>query len=68
MQGGNKEGIEADFTPPIETLAFSIVVEGETDLTERWPGPLPEVIKVFESANTFQEVADNLSDIKIIKY
>jgi len=30
---GNKDGVEAEFTPPIEKLAFSIVFEGEADFT-----------------------------------
>lgn len=64
---GNKKGVSAEFTPPLERLAFPIVIEGETDFKEIWPEPLPRVVNVLESSRTFQEVADNLPDIEIIK-
>ena len=63
---GNKPGVEALFTPPTEKLAFPITVEGEADLPEIWPGPLPAVVKVLESNSDFQQVADNLPDIELI--
>jgi len=62
---GNKEGINARFTPPIEKLAFPIVIEGEHDIKEIFSEPLPEVIKTLTTFNTFQEVADNLPDIPL---
>lgn len=31
---GNKEGVSAEFSPPVEKLAFPIVIEGEADLPE----------------------------------
>jgi len=64
---GNKEGVTAEFTPPIEKLAFPIIVEGEVDFQEIWSEPLPEVIRVLDSSNSFQEVAENLPDIEVIK-
>lgn len=64
---GNKEGVEAAFTPPIEKLAFLITVEGEADFPEIWPEPLPEIRRVLESASSFLEVAENLPDMEIIK-
>ncbi|MCP3678511.1 MAG: transglutaminase family protein [Deltaproteobacteria bacterium] len=64
---GNKSGVEAFFTPPKEKLAFPIVVEGESDMPEIWSEPLPEVTRVLSSSASFQEVADNLPDIEIIK-
>ncbi len=59
---GNKTGVEAEFCPPIEKLAFPIAVDGEADLPEVWAEPLPEVVKVLENSSNFQEVADNLPD------
>ena len=41
---GNKPGVEADFCPPIEKLAFPIVSDGEADLSEIWAEPLPLVV------------------------
>ena len=64
---GNKDGVDADFTPPMEKLAFAIVTEGETDFQEIWAEPLPEIKRLLESVDTFQEVAENLPDIEIIK-
>ncbi len=63
---GNKPGVETLFTPPVEKLAFPIVVKGEADLPEIWPAPLPEVIRVLTLSANFKEVADNLPDIEII--
>ena len=64
---GNKEGVEAKFTPPIENLAFPIIVEGEVDLPEIWPEPLPEIISVLNNFKTFEQVAHNLPDVQITK-
>jgi len=63
---GNKEGVEADFCPPIEKLAFPITTQGEADLPEIWSEPLPSVIDLLKHAKTYQEVADNLPDIELI--
>lgn len=59
--------VEAEFTPPVEKLAFPVIVEGEVDFQEIWPEPLPEVTQVLESSNTFQEVLENLPDIEVTK-
>lgn len=64
---GDKPGVEALFTPPTEKLAFPIIVEGEVDLPEIWSEPLPEITTVLTSSVNFQEVADNLPNIEIIK-
>ena len=63
---GNKDGVKAEFTPLKEQLAYPIIVEGEADFPEIWAEPLPEIKKVLEAADSFQEVADNLPDIEII--
>jgi transglutaminase-like putative cysteine protease len=63
---GNKAGVTAQFTPPVENLAFPVHVEGETDFQEIWAEPLPEVVSVLTSSANFQEVAYNLPDIEII--
>jgi transglutaminase-like putative cysteine protease len=59
---GNKAGVTAEFTPPIERLAFSIRVLGEADLPAILPEPLPDVVQAlrqYEDANVF---AANLPD------
>lgn len=60
---GNKRGVSADFCPPTEKLAFSIVTKGEADLMEIWAEPLPVVVQVLEQYETVQEVANNLPDV-----
>ena len=64
---GNKEGVSAEFTPPIEQLAFPIVSEGESDLPEIWTEPLPVIVDVLTQYLDFQDVANNLPDILLYK-
>lgn len=65
---GNRLGINAGFCPPIEKLAYPIITEGEVDLPEVWPSPLPVIIETLEKYKTYQEVAENLPDIVLLKY
>ncbi len=64
---GNKQGVNAQFHPPYEELAFQIVDENESDLPEIWSKPLPNVVEVLEKYNTYAEVLENLPDIELIK-
>jgi transglutaminase-like putative cysteine protease len=64
---GNKLGVNAQFTPPIEQLAFPIVTEGEADLPEIWAEPLPLVVGVLNKAQSYKDVASNLPDIPLFK-
>ncbi|WP_067098369.1 transglutaminase-like domain-containing protein [Marinomonas atlantica] len=63
---GNKQGVSAEFCPPIEKLAFPIATQGEADLLEIWEEPLPIVIQVLKQYKTVQDVANNLPDIKLV--
>ena len=63
---GNNEKVSAEFTPPIEKLAFPIITTGEMDFPEIWPEPSPQVIQVLELKNNYQQVAANLPDIETI--
>ena len=62
---GNKLGVDADFCPPKEKLAFPILAKEERDLPEIWPEPLPVVVSVLTEFQTVQEVYDNLPDIAL---
>lgn len=62
---GTKEGVSAEFFPPVERLAFPIISDGEADLPEIWARPILPVIEVLEDKKTYQEVADNLPDIQL---
>lgn len=60
---GNKDGVTASFSPPVEKLAYPLTTQGEADFPEIWAEPLNEVISALENKKTYQEVADNLPDI-----
>jgi transglutaminase-like putative cysteine protease len=64
---GNKPGVNAEFCPPIEKLAFKIVDANEGDFHEIWPEPLPMVVKVLDECKTVEQVYENLPDIEVIK-
>lgn len=64
---GNKPGVYADFTPPIEQLAYPIVIQGEADLPEIWAEPLPVVVQVLEQGRDYRDVSENLPDIQTLK-
>jgi len=63
---GNKEGVDAQFTPPYEQLAFGINLRGERDLAEIWSEPLKEVTDALTNNQTVEEVCYNLPDIEVI--
>ncbi|MDF1782148.1 MAG: transglutaminase family protein [Alcanivoracaceae bacterium] len=63
---GNKQGVSAEFCPPVEKLAFPIITTGEADFMEVWAEPLPIVIRALKEGKTFQEVADNLPDVELV--
>ena len=62
---GNKEGVEAKFTPPLEQLAFGIKDRLETDIQGIWPEPLAVIVKTLQRYNTCIAVYENLPDIEI---
>lgn len=62
---GNKPGVQAEFSPLNEQLAFTTQLPGETDLPEIWPEPLTMIINTLQRYTTYMEVAENLPDIKL---
>jgi transglutaminase-like putative cysteine protease len=64
---GNKNGVDAAFTPPIENLAFPIVTVGEMDFPEIWPEPSPQIVQLLHTCDNYQQVAANLPDIATIQ-
>ena len=60
---GNKPGVEAEFAPPVEKLAFSVVGPGEVDLPGIWCEPLVVVVRALKENSTFDEVFHNLPDV-----
>jgi transglutaminase-like putative cysteine protease len=63
---GNKPGVDAQFCPPVERLAFSTNDKLEADLPEIWPEPLPVVVKVLTGYATVEKVFNNLPDVELI--
>lgn len=63
---GNKQGVDAQFCPPVEKLAFSIISQGEADLPEVWAEPLPQVVTALTQYQAVEEVAENLPDIMLL--
>lgn len=63
---GNKKGVDADFCPPVEKLAFPIVAVEERDLPEIWAEPLAIVVRTLEQYQTVEQVYQNLPDIELI--
>ncbi|MDR2212314.1 MAG: transglutaminase family protein [Pseudomonadales bacterium] len=63
---GNKPGVNAQFHPPNETLAFSIKSPQERNLPEIWAEPLPLVIQALEHCTSYSQVLANLPDIELL--
>ncbi len=62
---GNKPGIDAQFCPPREALAFRVGGRHERDLPEIWPEPLPGVVAALEKYDDVFLVAQNLPDVDL---
>jgi transglutaminase-like putative cysteine protease len=60
---GNREGVDAQFAPPIERLAYRADKEGEMTLPGIWAEPLPAVIDVLTKYDNYLDVRKNLPDI-----
>jgi transglutaminase-like putative cysteine protease len=61
---GNKEGVNAQFTPPVEQLAFSTQINGEIDFPEILSDPLPVIIEVLRQYKTKDDLWNHLPDIQ----
>lgn len=62
---GNKEGVDAQFSPPQEQLAFGTNDRLEGDLQGIWPEPLPLVVETLTTHQTYLAVSENLPDIEL---
>jgi len=65
---GNKPEVRAEFTPPVEQLAFTLRIPGEADLPEIWPEPLPIIVDYLQKYQTHDEAWPNLPDIELIDH
>ncbi|MBT7163584.1 MAG: transglutaminase family protein [Victivallales bacterium] len=64
---GNKPGVNAQFTPPVEQLAWPVAEPGEIDLPEIWARPLPIVVEYLRENNSLVDATRNLPDIELIE-
>ncbi|MBV1919936.1 MAG: transglutaminase family protein [Pseudomonadales bacterium] len=64
---GNKEGVDAQFTPPVERLAFAIEETLEADLPEIWSEPLPVVVEALSAYDDIAALYDNLPDVELMQ-
>jgi len=63
---GNKPGVDARFTPPVEQLAFPVLAPDERDLPEIWAEPLQVVVDALNRHATVQAVAAHLPDVALM--
>lgn len=59
---GNKEGIDAQFNPPHEKLAFELG-ENEYDLSDLYAEPLDAVIEALRARKNYAEMIGHFPDI-----
>ncbi len=62
---GNKEGVDAQFSPPQEQLAFTIQLPGEADFHTILSEPLQIVVKALQAQATWDDMLRNLPDITL---
>jgi transglutaminase-like putative cysteine protease len=63
---GNKQGIDARFTPPVERLAFPVLARDERDLPEIWAAPLDVIVAALTGHATVEAVMADLPDIELL--
>jgi transglutaminase-like putative cysteine protease len=59
---GNKSGVDAQFRPPVEQLAFLPAESGECDFPGLYAEPLPAVVNCLGQCRSRQQVYDTLPD------
>jgi len=59
---GNKKGVDAQFCPPQEKLAF-VLEENEFDLDGIYHEPLEVVVNALNTASSYEEMVNNFPDL-----
>lgn len=60
---GNRAGVDAQFTPPQEQLAFRLQFPEEADFPAILPDPLAIVVETLHNYNTWDAALANLPDV-----
>lgn len=62
---GNREGVNAQFTPPKAQLAYQVRLPEEADFSSILAEPLPVVIQTLQTCKSWDEVLCNPPDISL---
>ncbi len=62
---GNKPGVNAQFTPPQEQLAYKIQSPEEADFPKILAAPLQPIVTALQTQQTWDEMLSNLPDIAV---
>ncbi|MFN5565588.1 MAG: Cro/Cl family transcriptional regulator, partial [Pseudanabaena sp.] len=62
---GNKEGVNAQFTPPIEKLAYKTQLPEEADFQLIFAAPLQIIVEALQAQTTWDDMLHNLPDISL---
>ncbi|WP_338442646.1 transglutaminase family protein [Synechococcus elongatus IITB4] len=62
---GNKEGVDAQFSPPQEQLAFKIQFPEEADFHAIFSEPLQMIVEALQSQATWDDMLRNLPDVTL---
>ena len=62
---GNRAGIDAQFVPPVERLAFRATLQGEIDSLEIWADPIPVVVDALRAHSHAEVLAQHLPDVAL---
>lgn len=68
---GNRRGINAQFSPPREQLAYRVQLPGEADFDNIYPEPLTAVVQALQNNRTLDSLCSQLPDIaldSLLKY
>lgn len=60
---GNRSGIDAQFVPPVEQLAFRVSLPGEIDFREVRPEPLRVVVETLRRQASSDALTVELPDL-----
>jgi transglutaminase-like putative cysteine protease len=64
---GNNKHVNAQFTPPVEQLAFPINLPQEVDYLEVCAEPLPKIVSLLSNCKSYQEVIEKLPETATIQ-
>jgi transglutaminase-like putative cysteine protease len=62
---GNKAGVNAQFSPPYEQLAYKVQLPEEADFPTIFAEPLQIVVNTLQAQTTWDDMLRNLPDISL---